>query len=516
MKIPPLILACLAAYPATAQTEPEGTFRVHVVNSVTSAPIGGANVVLERGRDRLWGRTGAGGVFTCQTHASGNYLLSVTRKGYRMTGVGMGKTVEVKGGETDITVEIQPLGVLAGRVLDQYGDPVRHALVHTEDKREAPGYGEYYESDSVATTDDRGEYRITEVEPGQHYVAVEYDSIHEGRTSGIRSRYRWPQSGGLVLYPDAADLEQAREVEVAAGATTRLNDVHLKVQRTLTISGRIKPPPAETGQGLSLQRTNKLALASSPTVQGATSEADGSFRIQALPGKYILTASDGKTGRVSKPLTLDVRDKDITGLEIELTSGFEISGRIIVDGAAPIDFPKLLLDFGGPLAKIDATGNFRANLFQGKGMFVLQGLPEDWYTKSVLVAGKRIVGKQFEIEPGSTEVAVTLSPNGARVSISLEGANAAEALFVALVPDSGEAPDPESGFGAQPDGSGKYIVRAVPPGAYRVFTFDASNWALLMTPAVLLEKYRKLAPLIDVVEGEQKEVVIRAQRIPME
>jgi hypothetical protein len=65
-------------------------------------------------------------------------------------------------------------------------------------------------------------------------------------------------------------------------------------------------------------------------------------------------------------------------------------------------------------------------------------------------------------------------------------------------------------------GSGKFLVRAVPPGAYRVFTFDASNWALLMRPDVLLEKFRKLAPLIDVAEGERKEVVIRAQRLRTE
>jgi hypothetical protein len=84
-------------------------------------------------------------------------------------------------------------------------------------------------------------------------------------------------------------------------------------------------------------------------------------------------------------------------------------------------------------------------------MFVLQGLPEDWYIKSFLVAGKRIVGKQFEIEPGSADAIVTLSPRGARISIGLEGgAGAAEVFFAALVPDNGEAPDPESGYAAQP------------------------------------------------------------------
>src|SRR4029077_6804867 len=104
------------------------------------------------------------------------------------------------GTRTEATVEMQPLGVLAGRVLDQYGDPVRHAIIHTEDKMSIPGNDEDYESYSASITDDLGEYRIPEVEPGKHYVAVEYNSASDERERGMRSRYHWPQTGGLTVY----------------------------------------------------------------------------------------------------------------------------------------------------------------------------------------------------------------------------------------------------------------------------------------------------------------------------
>jgi hypothetical protein len=518
MRISALIVAYCATRLVSAQTESGTAFRVHVVNNVTGAPIAGANVVLDHEQDdRLWGRTDAEGGFSGRTHSAGSHLLTVTRTGYRMTGGGMGKIVEVKPGvENDATVEMQPLGVLAGRVLDQYGDPVRHAIVHTEDKMSVPGQDQYYQSYSAALTDDRGEYRIAEVEPGKHYVAVEYNTKDEERSSGTPSRYRWPRTGGLVLYPDATDIEQAQLVEVTAGAMTRLDDVHLKIQRGVTISGRIKPPPAEVGQSLGLERTDRLALHSSPVVQVVGPEADGSFKIDALPGKYVLTASDGKSGRASKPLALEVRERDITGLELELTAGHEINGQFAVDGHEGIDFAKLLLNFGGPEVKIDGNGAFHANLLGGKGVYMLQGLPEDWYVKDVLVGGRRIAGRQFEVEPGSADLIFTLSPRGALISISLESAVNRLVGVVALLPEAGPVPDVESILHAEPDASGKFTVRAVPPGSYRVFTLDASNWTLLMQPDVLLEKYRRLAPLISVAEGERKKLVIPVLRIQPE
>jgi hypothetical protein len=514
MKFGSLVFLCFAACPLTAQIKPGTTVRVHVVDGVTGAPIAGASVVLNHDEDRLWGRTDAGGIFAGVAQSAGGHLLTVTHKGYRMTDRGMGKEVDIRAGTgADVTVQMRPLGVFAGRVLDQFGDPVRGAIVRTEDELSLPGEGQEYESYWAATTDDLGEYRISEVEPGKHYVAVEYKS----KEDRLISR-RWPQTGGLVLFPDATEIEQARQVEVAAGVTTHLEDMHLKVQRAVIIGGRIKPAPdGKTILPLSLQRLSKLALNTSALVQSAGSEPDGSFKMEAFPGKYVLTAADQKTGKMSKPLTLEVRDKDITGLELELTSGYEISGRIVAKGGARIDFSKLSLNFGGPQIKIASDGTFLTNMQVTKCYSRLQGLPDDWYVESILVAGKRIGGSWFEIEPGSTEVIYTLNPRGAHVSIGLEGGGTGLATaFVALLPEVGEVPLPDSMLSAQPDASGKFTVRAVPPGSYRVFTFDASNWGLLMRPDMLLEKHRQQAPLISVAEGEQKNIVIPQVKIQPE
>jgi hypothetical protein len=285
--------------------------------------------------------------------------------------------------------------------------------------------------------------------------------------------------------------------------------------RSVTIAGRITPPPSDKNQPLSLQRRPSLALHSSPLVQGGELDVDGNFKIAALSGTYVLTASDAKTGRTSKPLMLELREKNISNLVLELGSAYEVRGRFVVDGPASLDFSKLLLNFGGPIVKIDAAGTFLCTLRKGKGVYTIQGLPEGWYIKSVVEAGRQIAGtRQVEVDSGTTDLVFTLSPRVALIEITLRDTGGMELQMVALLPDSGPIPDPESIPGAQRDPQGRFILPSVPPGSYRVFALDASNWVLLMNPAELMEKYRSLAPLIEVSEGDRKTMAITATKIP--
>ena len=96
--------------------------------------------------------------------------------------------------------------------------------------------------------------------------------------------------------------------------------------------------------------------------------------------------------------------------------------------------------------------------------------------KDVLLAGRRITARQFDIEPGTSDFALVLSPRGARVEVTLETtAQRLQPVMVMLLPESGAIPDVESVLHAEPDASGRFILAAVPPGTYRVFALDASN-----------------------------------------
>ena len=208
-------------------------------------------------------------------------------------------------------------------------------------------------------------------------------------------------------------------------------------------------------------------------------------------------------------------------MELTLGEGYEISGRIVVDGSDHLDFSKVILHFMSDPAKIDSAGTFHVNAGSSEAGYMIQGLPEDWYVKDFNVEGRSIAGKVFQLEPGHTEVVLTLSPKGARVEITPEGVDDVDSVMraavFALLPERGIV-DVNSTLvverAAEP--SGRFILHGVPPGDYRVFALDLSNWALLFDPGTLLEKYRQLAPLVTVAEGERKKIVVPPTRIPPE
>jgi hypothetical protein len=534
----PFIAALICFYPAFAQTA--ATVKIRVVNSVTKAPIAGVNVTVngvegvegvqprqiaaDSLKDlkvyQLAGHTDTSGVFAGSVEYAGRQVLTARHNGYRMTGSGIvGKIVDIQPGQVnEITLEMFPLAMLRGRVIDQYGDPVHHAIVSTHAKMNTPGLKQFDQSLSAGITDDRGEYRIADVEPGVYYLNIEL-SARDERFYATPSRYQWPEFGGLALFPDAADIERAQQVQARAGETTHLPDAHLKIERAVTISGRIKP--AQTDRAfVSVQRAGPNLSRHQSGMMSSEFAPDGTFHVEVLPGSYTVRASD-RSGKISPTLTIDAREKSVTGLELTLGQGYEISGRIIVDGPEHLDFSKVILHFMSEPAKIDAAGMFHANAGSSEAGYMVQGLPEDWYVKDFRIAGQSIPGKRFQLEPGQTEVVLTLSAKGARVEIAAEGASDSndimQTAMFALLPESGVL-DAESMFaaGRGTDPSGKFVLHGVPPGEYRVFSLDASNLALLFRPDMLLEKYRNLAPLVTVAEGERKKIVVLPTKIPVE
>jgi carboxypeptidase family protein len=512
-----LLLAISAAGVIAAQTGEEYDFRVRVVSKLTGAPIAGANVVVDgMVGGKVWGRTDTGGSFAGKAPAAGQRFVTVTRRGYRMnTGIALAKTVEIKPGAVNsFEVEMLPLGVIAGRVVDQYGDPVVNAIVRNLRHQSLPGVGEYHDGASAATTDDRGEYRLTDLDPGRYCVAVEFDTEDLRRRKP--SRFRWMEVGGYALYPGTMDINRAEEVEVPPGATKRIDDLHLNVQRPVNVSGHVKPPIAAETFSLEYHRAGPHLGLSAFAGHGGEVKSDGSFAFSVLPGTYALSASDRKSGKVSREVTIDVRDKDIAGVELSVDVAYEISGRIIIDGPESIDFSKLNLIFGAPV-KIAADGTFQAHAQGDKAVYFLQGLPDDWYVKTVTVGGQPLTSRIFNLSPGNTEVLVTLKARGAQVEAIRPAMGAAPAaVYVVMLPENGAIPDPESMLHSIPDPSGKLLVRGVPPGVYRVFAIDATGLAFLFNPAILMEKYSKSAPAIQVAEGEHKTIVVSPLKIEPE
>jgi hypothetical protein len=239
--------------------------------------------------------------------------------------------------------------------------------------------------------------------------------------------------------------------------------------------------------------------------------------MSALPGTYVLSASDRQTGKVSEAVTIEVGDKNIENVRLSLTSSYELNGRVHIDGAGTPDYSKVSLSLDQPV-KITGDGSFHASLSSGKVHYMIHGLPENWYVKDVLVGGQRLASSEFEVRPGTTDVSITLSPRGGQVTVKLEsgGSSALDSAFVLLLPESGPLPNVESSLHADPSESGPLVVHGVPPGSYRVFALDLANWTLIMRPGLLMEKYGKAAPVVSVAEGDRKTIVVSMTKVEPE
>src|ERR1051326_8557408 len=119
------------------------------------------------------------------------------------------------------------------------------------------------------------------------------------------------------------------------------------MQRAVMIRGRIQPAGADHASAM-LRRTGPAVSRQQSGMHSINVADDGSFSMEVLPGTYTISASD-RSGRVASELTVDAR-ANIDGLELTLGQGYEINGRVVVDGAAQFDFSKLNLQFfGGPV-----------------------------------------------------------------------------------------------------------------------------------------------------------------------
>ncbi len=433
-------------------------------------------------------------------------------------GSGMGIFLDAsKVSNNVVTVRMHPHAVITGRVLDQYGDPVRHAIAHVEDKYSRAEMGTFYQIGASAFTDDLGRFRLFNVPPGKHYLAFEYDSVREETATPVTRprRFKWPSLQGFVLYPNAADTEHAQAVETEEGGLIELKDVRMKIAAPLRVSGKVKTSDL-AGVNVTFERQDPIALTFRANTQMLGLDEAGRFNADTLPGKYRLTASNRKTGMTSKPLTLDVGVDDVTGIELDPSLSYELSGRFVWSGPDTRNLSKVSLNVNGMPVQIGEGGIFEAQAGAEKALYGLRDLPEGIYLRAVYLGGNKVSGNMLDLSPGKNEMTFLLGSPGAQVAIRVEGAMGLKnPSYVVLLPEEGPPPPPDLTIRAQrPTGAdGAYVISSIPPGRYRVFVLNASNWPMLFDTESLLSKYRDKAPLIDLKDGEHKTLTVPARNL---
>jgi protocatechuate 3,4-dioxygenase beta subunit len=313
------------------------------VADVSGGPIAHASVRASSGR---W--LGGSQFPAVETDEAGKFSIYVQPGPLMVTAVADGYAQGTDSGRAPGKLEILlvPESSLAGTVVDaKTGAPVAGVSVEV-------GGGDFWSGDgSSDITDDRGQFRVTRLSPGR-YNAV------------ARAARGYGHSEGSTL----------------VGLGQHATGVVVKLYPAFQISGRVVVPGEKKStclhSGVWLHSTVPDRWA------GATREPDGTLHADGvLPGKYEVTVECTGYQSKDKYPPIEVKDKDITGLEWDVEVGSVIRGRVVTKAGTPVEHAGISSQTVGGAAR-EKTG-WGSDSSQKDGSYRLKGLKPGTYKITV-------------------------------------------------------------------------------------------------------------------------------------
>lgn len=412
-----------------------------VTDGSTLAPLAGAFVHLSGAgvptAARMGQLTDGRGRFLF-THlpAFPDYVVSVTRPGYmaggykRVPGLLTVARIALRDAEWMQTADVtlwKPASI-TGTVRDELGDPVVGVPVRAVVRVIVAGRRQLA-SGPATETDDRGMYRLANLEPGEYVIHVPSVQVTlpattmptrvgppsppnpsasptsaipdvpaivraAGDSGVLVGHFATPSPGAagraypMAFHPAARSVDEATPVTIGFGEHLENVDVQLSLAPTVSVSGRVIGSVGAVARlPIRLVPTGSEGLASGAEAAFTQTDAQGAFTLLHVPeGEYTLLAarsmseftlggastSDGLIPRsalmitsmsagqvpgangvsfatratagdvVSGRMPLSVGNRDVTGLDVTVSSGVTVSGHYVWDGLeAPPDALRL-------------------------------------------------------------------------------------------------------------------------------------------------------------------------------
>jgi len=483
------------------------------------------------------------GAFVFEDVAPGRYTLSAERTGFIATRYGArsntspGTQLNLTPGMElkDLSIKMTPQGVIAGKVLDQDGDPV--AGVQVQVMRYAYQRGrKQLQSNGAVSTNDLGEYRIGNLVPGRYYI-----SATDRRTLAFAQDRAGRAGNGqeaniTTYYPNGTDASSAAPIEVAAGGEMRGVDIRLLQAKVYTVRGKAVD---ESGMPSSTVVSFNAANALPQNGAGVTQlRPDGTFEFRnIIPGAYVLQVVQATTGNAPANVTgrveVTVGDANIDGLVLPLGPGPEITGSVRLENgdiatlikpaqnaagpvpagstmvARPIAFTLMpseadAMYLSTPNAQVKEDGTFRFNSV-GPGKYVLNAisLPPGTYLKSARFGGQEVTRAPIDVTSGSGgTLDIVLSSKAADIAGSVQNdkGEALAGVIVTLWPQTSDASFMGGSRQANTDQNGGFRFQNLTPGEYDVAAWEELEPGLTQS-ADFLNHFTNEASAIKLAEG---------------
>jgi len=392
------------------------------------------------------------GRFRVANLRGGEYLLLVAEPGHdgETPGGYRAETLRrVRAGTGDLRIVLREGRVLAGRVVDERGEPVRCGIDATI---LTLGLGTHPppEEGRETRTDERGRFRMTGLPPGEYEIRF---SATRGRGAGGPER--------PIGYASA----------VVPSAYSGAEDLVVRLSRGFPIAGRVVGEDGNPIPGLGWVRLRPAGSGSKDPGETTLVRGwdDGRFTTVALPpGRPFDVSAEEFDGFL--PTTLTGVFPGTKDLVLRLERGESIEGRVLLpDGkAAPSGTPVNATVSGG--SRWGRDGSHGSSRTGADGKFRISGLRPGAF---VLLAGGNRSGYPV------TRAAGTFRAGSAGADVRLESG---VTLVGRLVDDAGDPVhvgrlcgrqrgDPDNDLEATVAEDGSFVVRGLRPGKVELRTY---------------------------------------------
>lgn len=403
------------------------------------------------------------GRFEFRDLPAGDYRLTPLKDGYPGVSFWSPSPTVAKhlalldGQRREVDLELEPLAVISGRVLDSDGEPFPHAHVMLQ-RGKTPGVR------GSAQTDDRGEFRIFHVPAGEDYLLV------------VQS----PRDQAQTFYPGATSAESATVIELRTGEERSGFEIRLAKATPQRVRVKVTPPDGVDFGERVFATLHVIARQASTSRTFPVNEWQdiGPWTTSLGPGEHVVSATmatrDGRRYGVSRKVRME------PGVEIDVTlqpqPSFEVPVQLELEGAPSTQAFRVVASTGGQMPLTCALAPGRRctldGMTQGWWNVHVEPYGPDFYPKSISI-GDQTLTQPLELtaapdQPLRIAIARTASIHGA-----VERSETGEALPATVVA-VGVGETLPSRF-ASTDASGGFELKSLHAGTYRIVAFDAPS-----------------------------------------
>jgi protocatechuate 3,4-dioxygenase beta subunit len=433
----------------------------------------------------------------------------------------------------DVVIRLNALpqnAVIVGRAVDGAGRPIVGTKVELlgysrRSQISLGAYSDHPELTVLATrdTDDRGEYRIIDVRPGQYFLRVPPPGRPQDELSPL----------GATFYPGVTGLTRAKTFEVRAGEELRLGDIVLTPSTLLPILVRTIDATGGNARGSLLSLFGGPAPDHPPSTTGVVGGVPAIRPDE--PGNYMVCA--GMTFLVDTPIRFAhtrnaCTDVVYTGDRLEITLTIakavgNLNGRVLVESEDGIGTATPLAgasiggigvgpgtNYGGTS---DANGYFQGlhPIPDGPVRLRALNLPEGYYVASIHQGSRDALHDGVLVAGQDTNLDVRVRKGVGRLTGVITGSDGrpVDYAVVTLIPEGelAQRPDKDNTHRTTKTNlNGTFEIRNIIPGRYRAYALAKMEDGAHLD-AQFFKPFAEQSTLVEI--SKDSDIVLKLSRI---